>query len=470
MDFLHTFFALNRSIILFVYGLVFFVMGLAIALQSRRYSRLDLAHSLRWLAAFGFTHGLHEWGDMFIPIQATYLSEPAVQGLYALQLLLLGVSFACLFQFGIALLQPAGIARWLHGLSAALLLLWVFAIFFIVLPLVPDLQTWHHVANALARYLIGFPGGLLAAYGLRRQTFQRIALLNVPHIVSTLRVAGISLALYAVFGGLIPPPVSFFPGNVLNRLTFEQAFGLPPLIFRSAIGLVLALTIIRALEVFELETARMIETMEQQQILAAERDRIARDLHDGAIQTVYTAGLLVESAQLLAPPESPVAARLEKALAVLNDAIRDLRHNLNDLRAAPSSLPTVPLAISLRRLGEDPRFGSLIDVALDLDLPEADGLSPLRTDHILAIVNEALSNVIRHARARRVEIAAHRVDGQLSIVIRDDGIGLVDDTPSNYGLRNMRDRARLLGGSLTVTGKSGKGTIVQLGVPWGEVR
>jgi len=93
-----------------------------------------------------------------------------------------------------------------------------------------------------------------------------------------------------------PPRVPFFPADLLNADTFEQAIGVSPILFRSFIGLVLAVTMIRALEVFEVETARLIEAMEQQQILAAERDRIGRELHDGAIQTVYTAGLLVESA------------------------------------------------------------------------------------------------------------------------------------------------------------------------------
>ena len=120
---------------------------------------------------------------------------------------------------------------------------------------------------------------------------------NVPRIVSTLRVAGLALVLYAFFGGLIPPPALFFPGDLLNTVSFEQALGVPALVFRSLIGLALAVTIIRALEVFEVETSRMIEAMEQQQILVGERDRIARDLHDGVIQTVYTAGFLVESAQ-----------------------------------------------------------------------------------------------------------------------------------------------------------------------------
>jgi len=162
-------------------------------------------------------------------------------------------------------------------------------------------------------------------------------------------------------------------------------------------SLVLAYTFIRALEIFDVETARRIEAMEQQQILSAERDRIARDLHDGVIQKVYTAGLLIESAQQQASPESAVAARLKTAITVLNDALGDLRKSISELHAVTTS---ESLPIALRRLVEDPRFQSMVDVTLNLDLPEPDRLSPDRTEHVLAIVTEALSNVVRHARAR----------------------------------------------------------------------
>jgi len=467
MTFIRTFLGLNHDIIVFVYGLVFFVLGLVIAIQSRHSSRLDLARSLSWLAAFGITHSLNEWGDLFIPIQAQYLSEPAIQFLYVIQLVVLAVSFACLFEFGVALLRPLGRARWLHGAPPVLLVAWVFGIFFILLLLSPDLTTWHHAANALARYFIGFPGGLVAAYGLRQQTFRRIAPLNVPHIVNMLRIAGVSLALYAVFGGLIPPRVPFFPANLLNADTFEQAIGVSPILFRSFIGLVLAVTMIRALEVFEVETARLIEAMEQQQILAAERDRIGRELHDGAIQTVYTAGLLVESARNLAEPDSPIASRLNKAIDVLNDAIRDLRRNLGELRA---TLSEGSLQVALRHLAEDPRFRSLVDISLDLDLPANDAPTPARTDHVMAVVNEALSNAVRHARARQVQISARQTDGRLMVTIQDDGLGLPPQVEAGFGLRNMRDRARLLGGQLDVTGAKGKGTTVKLDVPWKDER
>src|SRR5512142_1980780 len=111
VDSLRVFFQLNRQVILFVYGLTFFALGLAIALQSRQHSRLDLARSLPWLALFGFTHGAYEWGDLFIPIQVAYLGDAAALALNAAQSLLVAISFAALLQFGILLFRPAGRAR-----------------------------------------------------------------------------------------------------------------------------------------------------------------------------------------------------------------------------------------------------------------------------------------------------------------------------------------------------------------------
>ena len=190
MPFIREFFFLNCDLFLFG-GLVFFVLGLAIALQSRRYSRLELARSLSWLAAFGITHGLQEWGDLFIPIQRTYMSQAGIVGLALLQLVLLGGSFACLFQFGVALLRPAGRARWLHGLSAGVFVAWLFVIFFLLLPLQPDLTTWHHLANALARYFIGFPGGLLAALTVTRSLTRDLLLELVDqHSILMYEIAG----------------------------------------------------------------------------------------------------------------------------------------------------------------------------------------------------------------------------------------------------------------------------------------
>ena len=466
MDIIRTLVSANHEIIQFAYGLVFFVLGLAIALQSRSYSRLDLARSLSWLSAFGFTHGLFEWGDLFIPIQSAYLSPATIVVLHDFHLLLLALSFTFLFEFGVTLLRPLGRARWLYGMPSVLLAIWIFVVYYPLGRFFPDFETWRNIANALARYFIGLPGGLIAAYGLRQHTFDRIVPLQVPQIVKMLQFAGVMLVLYSFFGGLITPPIPFFPGNLLNSQTLEQVTGATPPVYRSIIGLGLALAIIRALEVFDVETRRMIESMEQQQILAAERDRIARELHDGAIQKVYTAGLLLESAQSIAEKDSLQSKnRLEKAKSVLNEAINDLRRNLSELRTEAAQ---EPLQKALKHLAEDPRYHSLVDVSLSIEIPDALSMSPIREDHVLAIVNEALSNAVRHAKARHVNIAARYEFGRLYLTIIDDGTGLPKDLEMGYGLRNMHDRARLLGGGIDIRTLNGKGTKVSLDVPWEE--
>ncbi len=157
------------------------------------------------------------------------------------------------------------------------------------------------------------------------------------------------------------------------------------------------------LEIFDVETSRQIEAMEQQQILAAERERIARELHDGTIQKVYTAGLLVRSAQNLATAETPLAGRLATAVGVLDDAIGDLRENLSGLQQPFQTRESFGSA--LKRLATDPRFSSLVDVSLDLNLPESDTLAPERAAHILAIVQETLANSVRHSKARHITVS-----------------------------------------------------------------
>ena len=460
-----TFFEVNKAIIYFVYGLAFFVMGLVVALQSRQSSQLELARSLNWLAGFGILHGLNEWGDLFIPIQSAYLPTTVVNLLYMIQLVLLALSFMCLFAFGVTLLRPFRVPGWLAVVPTGLFVTWVFLSFFVLTALYQDQVIWHHISNAFARYFIAFPGGLLAAYSLREHAKRRILPLQVPSIYAALRVSGIALGVYAILGGLIPPPVPFWPGNMINRDSIQMWIGIPPLAFRALIGLILAISIIRALEVFKLETDQRIEELERNSILNTERERIARDLHDGAIQKVYTAGLLVQSAYKLTEPESELSNRMERAAAALSEAILDLRSNLQTLHEGTAT-QVEPLLELLQHVSDDPHYTTMVQIELETNLDPESGLSPLRSGHIIRIVNEAMSNILRHSKARHVHINATREAEALTITIRDDGTGFASVSSSGYGLQNMRDRARLLNGSLEIDSKPGRGTKITLQLPW----
>ncbi len=454
-------FEINRPILLFVYGQVFFVMGLAILLQTRRYSRLALAYSMPWLALFGILHGFYQWGSLFIPIQAPYLSESVVIVLRALQLLLLAASFAALFQFGVRLLSPLPSGwQWLKPVPLFLLVAWLAVPFYLGLALEHDLERWRVWTEALARYLLGFPGALTAAMGLRRQAKLRLLPLELPSIYNLLRIAGVSLLGYALLGGLVVPPADFFPANVLNTAVFEKVFVVPVEAFQSALGIVLAVAVIMGLEVFEFETERLIERMEQAQVVAIERERIARDLHDGAIQKVYAAGLLAQSLRRNASDEA-MAEGLDRLMEGLNAAIAELRRFLSDLHSEES----LHLPRALETLVEEARRISGTEIYLQAD--DVPPISPEATTHVLSFAREALSNAIRHARSPLIEVRLYYfpAEEKMRLEVEDHGIGLPDDPDMGYGLRNMQDRARLLGGALTLESRRGKGTKAILEVP-----
>jgi signal transduction histidine kinase len=463
MTTLRNIFDINFELVLFASGLVFFVMGLAISLQSRRYSRLQLARSLSWLSVFGITHGLHEWGLLFIPIQAVYMNHLGISLLQLFQVMLLGGAFFALFAFGADLLRD----KWPRLRLSPYFMALIWMSWVIVLDIRSDMgMGWlQQQATIWAKYLLAFPGALLAAYGLRYQAEQQIKSLNLQHIYNTMLVASVTMILFAIFAGLFVPHGDFFPANWLNQSLLIRSTGIPAPMFLSLIGLVLAIAVSRVLVVFDLETGRLIEQIRFEQSLSAERERIGREIHDGAIQMIYTAGLIIESARRRVEDDLVLTQRLDRAMTALNETVASLRANMNELRTESLAASLVE---GLRQRTQDPRLTTLMAVELGLDLPETAVFNPAQTNHILAIVGEALTNAARHARPRCALVQATSENGRFILRISDDGDGFTPrpSDESGYGLRNMRDRARLLGGELAIDSERGKGTCVTLTVPW----
>ena len=456
----------NRFIVLSFYGQVFFVLGLAVAFQSSRRSRLALARSLKWLAAFGLTQGFHAWGHVFIPVQAEYMTGRVIELLIAAQAYSLAISFTCLFTFGVETMRPLpSRQRWLRYAPSLALAVWVFLSIGPTLEATSDVQDWYRLNSIWARYLMAFPGALLAAYGLRKQGGRLIAPMHVPHILHTLRVASTALVAYAVVGGLAVPPGGFFPANWLNSGQVQRLTVLPVEHYRSACGLALAVAMIRVHDVFEQELDRRLARMETSQVLASERERIGQELHDGTMQTIYAAGLLLRAAdkEIKAAELPRIDTLLRESIGLLDRAVADIRHHIGMLRAP---IGTDSLVAGLEELVGTRRLRSLVQVEFVHDLPEHVSLDPATVAQVLAIAGEALSNVVRHSGASQVRLAANVVGDRLRLVIRDNGNGLPDDLVPGFGLRNMRDRARLLGGELAIETEPRHSTTVTVELPW----
>ncbi|REJ32585.1 MAG: hypothetical protein DIU82_12085, partial [Bacillota bacterium] len=236
MAVLREFFSTNQIVVVFAYGLVYFLLGFALSLQSRRPSELTLAKALPLLGTFGILHGVAEWGQVFIPIQATYLSARAIVFLWGVQGTLLAVAFAFLFQFGLRLLAEGLPARYrfLPAVPWVLFAAW-FLVFALGRPFFgPEIaERWLDAGDVWARYLLALPGAAVTCYALSRQSSE-FGRLQVPRLLSALRLTVLSFAVYGLADGLIVPPANIFPARYVNTEAVFQLTGVPIELWRGA--------------------------------------------------------------------------------------------------------------------------------------------------------------------------------------------------------------------------------------------
>ncbi len=196
--------------------------------------------------------------------------------------------------------------------------------------------------------------------------------------------------------------------------------------------------------------------------LMDERERIAKELHDGIIQSLFAVGMGLQGTALMAG-SADVADRIERAVGELDRVIRDLRNYIFGLR--PGILADRSLDGALRALAKEAGDGAHLDVAVQVD-PHAASLLATRSHDIVQLTREALSNITRHANAKRVSVRLAAADGRVTLTVEDDGTGFDPRSPSaGNGLRNMRGRADALHGRLDITSGKGRGTRLRLTVP-----
>jgi signal transduction histidine kinase len=196
--------------------------------------------------------------------------------------------------------------------------------------------------------------------------------------------------------------------------------------------------------------------------LMDERERIAKELHDGIIQSLFAVGMNLQSTALMSvSPET--AARVEKAVDELDRVIRDLRNYIFGLR--PGILADRQLNQALEAIGEQVSSTLQIPIAVEVDGEISAALSS-RSHEIVQLTREALSNISRHSRAKHGGVRLARRGTNAILTVEDDGIGFDHEgTPSGGGMRNMRERVAAIGGKLRVTSTDGKGTKLLFTIP-----
>ena len=213
-----------------------------------------------------------------------------------------------------------------------------------------------------------------------------------------------------------------------------------------------------------IQNARLYAQLERLAVLE-ERTRIGMDLHDGVIQSIYAVGLTLESTRLALPEGADEAATLlDTAIGGLNDAIRDIRNFILDLRPRRFAGDVQQGMAQLAR-----EFQANTMVPVSMSIPERLDDLPLPLGRaIFLTTQEALANIARHARAKRVDIALYCSPSRLTLKVQDDGRGF--DTQNQalrlgHGLANMQARAESLGGIFDIRSNPDAGTTITLDLP-----
>ena len=220
----------------------------------------------------------------------------------------------------------------------------------------------------------------------------------------------------------------------------------------------------RRREAVEAERARADENLKLQRkareaelAAQAERDRVAREIHDGIAQSIYALSLNLETcAELAKEDEGPLWQQLQKLVPVAKNTLLETRHYIQDLG------PLLSGAGDLQVMAENQvrEFGAVSGTSVHLTVQgQPSEVSVAAAMGVYRILQEGLANVLKHAQADEVNVALGFEAGSVRLSVEDDGVGIdMDGSNPGHGLGNMRQRAEELGGSFNISGSPKRGT------------
>lgn len=516
MDPVAEIFVNNIVVVYFVYGLAFFSMGLVVWLEARRNSEFRIARAMGLLAGFGIVHGLHEWFEMFqILSQSEAANIPGWLLLDEIRIPHLVVSFLLLVVFGVRLQyaihrKDGHEQRFAYLAATMLFVVWLLSVLVTRYVYEPDQAEFVTASDVLSRYIIGIPGAILAAWAiiLEQRSFRSKGMAGFGR---DLRWAAWALILYGLVGQLFPKESFLFPSTVLNAELFMNLFGFPIQFFRAVQAMIMAFFVFRALRAFEVERQQRLDSAHEARLAAqhqaletqklaqsatdqlnrelrererllgqllqkvvsaqeGERQRIARELHDGTGQILTALGLGLAAAGESVKSNPDLAASQLSELKHLNaEALQELHDLIGDLR--PAVLDDLGLIPALK--GQIREFEARTGVEATFSIEGK--RRPVRPDIetiVFRIGQEALTNIAKHANAKYASVELCYNDQVLQLVVQDDGKGFdpsealhVDGPRRAWGLLGMQERVALVGGTCKIVSQPGLGTRIEATIP-----
>ncbi|HLE14354.1 MAG TPA: sensor histidine kinase [Anaerolineales bacterium] len=479
-------------LVFFIYGLAFFSMGIALALESGRTPVLVERRAIRPLALFGLLHGMHEWVEIIL-LQGIWLGVPFPPQLASVRVGMLAISFIPLVYFGALMLQRTEQRYRYTGLSITLGLLLLYLLLVLYAARL-DPDSFLPRADALARYLLAIPGGILAGLGLRARARQFRAEKR-PNLATPFEWAALGFAVYGLTQVFVPP-VDMALARSINSAFFLATFGFPVQVARAAMAVLITLNLLRAIQAVEREREEKLLAAQQARLEALElvqrdlverealrrellrrtviaqedeRARIARELHDETAQFLTALSLNLATLR----NSVPLNLKIEEIVAQLQNQTRQMSQGIyrmvHDLR--PAQLDDLGLVAALQYLAEEEQQRTGLKVTLEID-GACQRLDQLVETVIFRVAQEALTNVARHARCDQARLQLRFRPGEVNLRVQDEGIGLKPSADpsflSSLGLAGMRERAESIGGKFSLVSQPGHGTLVEVTVPISE--
>ncbi len=279
-----------------------------------------------------------------------------------------------------------------------------------------------------------------------------------PYIL--LVILGITGLNLGVVWSSTPPDRPLFPGGLIVPLIQTVVF------LSVSFSISYLMSRLRkqqqSLETANIRLTHYASTLEQL-ATTKERNRLARELHDTLAHTLSGLSVQLETIKAYWDVDHQAARSvLDKSLEATHSGLEETRRALKALRASP--LDDLGLARAISSLVED----AAARANLSLELPEIimlPALSPDVEQCIYRIAQEAVTNVVKHANAKKLTVKLESIEGKVTLTVSDDGVGFdveKSNKSSHFGVTGMRERARSVGSELNVISKAGHGTTIQL--------
>jgi signal transduction histidine kinase len=478
----------DTVIIFFIYGLAFFTMGVALTLERARTPRLAERRVLRPLAIFGLLHGMHEWIEILL-LQGLWLGVPFPDYINNIRFTLLIISFIPLIYFGLLMLIDTQQANSLPVVILIAMLGFYVIVVLAVNQLRPDLQL--APVDTLARYFLAVPGAILAGLGLRKRAWQ-LETEGRGEVARRFRWAALGFGLYGltqIFVG----PIDLFPATVINSAVFLDLLGFPVQLVRATVALLVTVNLIQAIQVVDQEREEQLVSAQQGRLEALEqvrqdleerealrrellrhtviaqedeRGRIARELHDETAQFLTALSLNLATLKNLVPRDPKTRDLIDGLQSQTRQMAQGIYRLVHDLR--PAQLDDLGLVPALQYLAEEENKRAGLQVDLKFT-GERQRLDPLVETVFFRVAQEALNNVIRHARCEQASLELAFEPEQVVLKISDQGVGidkmLAESPERGWGLAGMRERVESVEGELQISSPASGGTLVEVCVP-----